>query len=90
MSNDFADGKFGIRIENRKRKPKKNPVEYELRTIDDLFKIVTPENANRLFKDLKKAALSKYHINKIIDTIAGANNVAEFDVKTERFIWIDD
>jgi hypothetical protein len=83
------ESKFSLEI--KKNNPKPNAPQYDIKTIKELFEILTEENYKRFLKAFKESIEIKLELNKVIESMSKGKGQINIDVlKIESFTWIDD
>lgn len=71
----------------RKKNPKDNAPQYKIETMNDLFKLTTSDNVNRLFSDLLHAFTIIAHQKEALDSTQ--KDTSE-KIEMSHIYWIDD
>jgi len=86
-----ADNSFIIKIQ--KKNPKKNPKQYELTTVQDIFSILNNKNINKFMREFKKGMELGIALRELSKTLVEPIEGIEVDnniLKMPSFTWIDD
>ena len=86
-----ADNSFIIKIQ--KKNPKKNPKQYELKTVQDIFSILNDKNINKFMREFKKGMELGIALRELSKTLVEPIEGIEIDnniLKMPSFTWIDD
>lgn len=88
---DIENNQLGIRVTTTKT-PKPNAQEYTIRTIEELFNVVTVDNIDKFLSDIDagiRVAVQMREAVKSIAELSGAT-ISNKDIGMDRLVWIDD
>ena len=80
LSKENEEFTFGIAV--MKKQPKPNAQSYHIKTIDDIFQIITPKNIDKFFLEFKEMMEVNMHLKTALN--------ADGDINFKSFDWIDD
>lgn len=76
----------------QKKNPKPNAPRYKLKTVEDIFEILTEENYKRFLKDFEILIESHLAMRILVKEVAKSEDIPSdlFRPLLKDFIWIDD
>lgn len=63
---------------------------HKINTIQDIINIITPENIDSFLIDFRKVLESAIHLKSLGKSICDAEDIPEWELISEGFLWIDD
>ena len=72
-----------IKIEIKKKNPKKDPKQYVIKNLVDIFNVITEENVDQFSKDINALFITWAQMKKL----AGKKETL---IPEDSIIWIDD
>lgn len=94
MKDNEGDLRFNV---TTRKHPKKNPVQYEFQTIEEIFDSLTVENYKRFLRDFRKGIEISVHMREVVIHLSNEQLKAEQKetidntaLKMKTFTWIDD
>lgn len=79
-----------ILVSVNKKNPKPDAPCYEIRTIKEMFDILTEDNYKKFLRELKKTIELRFAIMEILNHSVGKHDETKENLETDTFIWIDD
>lgn len=81
-----------LRIGIMKKKPKKNPVTYELKTVGDIFNMLNDKNINKFMREFKTGMQVSIAARELMKSIVEKDGVPWDNdlMQMPSFTWIDD